>query len=87
MVIPAQVRAAVVVRKPNPGDLLPKMTLPALVTHGTRDQLILPAFGEFTASELPKAQLSLYEGIGHSPFFEEAPRFNEELAVFVRAVS
>jgi non-heme chloroperoxidase len=87
MVVPAQVRAAVVARTPNPGDLLPKLALPALVTHGTRDQLILPAFGKFTASALPNAQLSLYDGIGHSPFFEDAPRFNEELAAFVRAAN
>jgi non-heme chloroperoxidase len=87
MVVPAQVRAAVGARTSNPGDLLHSLLLPALVTHGTRDQVILPAFGEFTASALPSAQRSFYDGIGHSPFFEDAPRFNEELAAFVRAAN
>jgi non-heme chloroperoxidase len=31
------------------------------------------------------ARLSIYEGIGHAPFYEDAPRFNSELAAFVRA--
>jgi pimeloyl-ACP methyl ester carboxylesterase len=33
----------------------------------------------------PGAKLSVYQGIGHSPFFEDAPRFNAELAAFVRS--
>jgi hypothetical protein len=33
---------------------------------------------------IPGAKLSVYQGIGHSPFFEDAPRFNAELAAFVR---
>ena len=31
------------------------------------------------------AKLSVYQGVGHSPFFEDAPRFNAELAAFVRS--
>jgi pimeloyl-ACP methyl ester carboxylesterase len=49
--------------------------------------LILPAFGAFTAASVPGAELSVYDGVGHSPFFEDAPRFNAELAAFVRAAS
>jgi pimeloyl-ACP methyl ester carboxylesterase len=39
---------------------------------------------KYTASVIPGARLSVYEGIGHSPFYEDAPRFNAELAAFVR---
>jgi len=35
--------------------------------------------------EIPGAKLSIYQGVGHSPFFEAAPRFNAELAAFVRS--
>jgi len=84
MVIPARVRAAVVGRTPNPGDLLPKLSLPVLVTHGARDRIILLSFGQFTAAAIPNAKLSIYDGIGHSPFYEDAPRFNRELAAFAR---
>src|SRR5207249_715907 len=73
MVIPAKVRAAVTSRIPNPGDMLGRLTLPVLVTQGTHDKLILPAFSEFTAAAVPDAKLSVYDGIGHAPFFEDAP--------------
>ena len=31
------------------------------------------------------ARLSLYPNVGHAPFWEAAPRFNEELKEFVTA--
>ena len=34
---------------------------------------------------IPGAKLSIYQGVGHSPFFEATPRFNAELAAFVRS--
>jgi pimeloyl-ACP methyl ester carboxylesterase len=34
---------------------------------------------------IPGAKLSVYQGIGHSPFFEDPQRFNAELAAFVRS--
>jgi len=33
---------------------------------------------------VPGARLSLYDGVGHAPFWEEPPRFNRELAQFVK---
>jgi non-heme chloroperoxidase len=87
MACPAKVRAAVMSRTPNPGDLLPQMTAPVLVSHGALDRIILPALGEFTAKAAPNARLSLYDGVAHAPFFEDAPRFNRELAAFVRAAN
>ena len=34
--------------------------------------------------DIPGAKLSVYQGIGHAPFYEDAARFNTELAAFVR---
>jgi pimeloyl-ACP methyl ester carboxylesterase len=34
---------------------------------------------------IPGAKLSIYQGVGHSPFFVATPRFNAELADFVRS--
>ena len=87
MSIPAAVRALVLDRPPNPGDVLESLTLPVLITQGTHDRIVLPAMAQFTASAVPHAQLSLYDGIGHCPFAEDAPRFNRELAAFVRAAN
>jgi pimeloyl-ACP methyl ester carboxylesterase len=87
MLVPTPVRAAVLARSRDEGDLLPQLRVPVLVTHGAMDRIILPAAGEYTAAAVPGARLSLYEGVGHSPFFEDAPRFNRELAALARAAA
>jgi non-heme chloroperoxidase len=81
------IRALVLARTPNTADTLAGLTCPVLVSHGTEDQLILPSMAEFTASAAPRATLSRYDGIGHAPFWEDAPRFNRELAAFIRAIA
>jgi pimeloyl-ACP methyl ester carboxylesterase len=83
MLTPPKVRGAVLTRTPNSGDLLPGLLLPVLVTHGAKDQFALLALAEFTAATVPGARLSVYDDIGHTPFMEDAPRFNRELATFV----
>jgi non-heme chloroperoxidase len=80
-------RALVVDRTRNEGDVLAQLRVPVLVTHGNLDRIILPVAGEHTASAVPNARLSMYGGIGHSPFFEDPQRFNRELAEFVRATN
>jgi non-heme chloroperoxidase len=84
MAVPPRVRKAVRNRKPNPGDMLPTLRLPVLVTHGADDAVSLAARSHFAAGQIPGAELSIYEGIGHAPFWEDTPRFNRELAEFVR---
>jgi pimeloyl-ACP methyl ester carboxylesterase len=84
MLAPAPVRRMVLARTRNDGEILPTLRVPVLVTHGGMDRIIRPAMGEYTASSVPGARLSLYGGVGHSPFFEDAERFNRELAEFVR---
>jgi pimeloyl-ACP methyl ester carboxylesterase len=84
MLVPPRVRAAEMDRSRNEGDILPQLRVPVLVTHGAMDRIILPAAGEYTAAAVPGARLSIYEGVGHSPFFEDAPRFNRELDELVR---
>ncbi len=86
MMMPPAVRVSVLERPRNEGDMLPKITVPTLVVHGERDKIVLPAAGEYTAASVPGARLSIYKGLGHSPFMEDAPRFNRELAEFVRGV-
>ena len=63
------------------------LTLPVLVTHGAEDRNAKVGTAQFTASTIPGAKLSIYDGVGHSPFYEDAPRFNGELAAFVRAAN
>lgn len=84
MLPPPAVRQAVRARTPNPGDLLPTLRLPVLVTHGAADAVSLAARSRFAAAQIPGARLSIYDGIGHAPFFEDMPRFDRELAEFAR---
>jgi pimeloyl-ACP methyl ester carboxylesterase len=83
MLAPAQARAGLLRRPRNDGSMLEKLRLKVLVTHGSLDRLVLPVASAHTASVISGARLSLYGGVGHSPFFEDAPRFNRELAEFV----
>lgn len=83
MVLP-KVRAGLAGRPLDATEMMSKLKLPVLVTHGAEDRNAKVGAGQYTASVIPGAKLSIYDGIGHSPFYEDAPRFNTELAAFVR---
>ena len=85
MMVPPKVRLGMSNRPLNVDDMLRSLKLPVLVTHGAEDKNSNLIAAEYTAKMIPGAKLSVYEGIGHSPFFEDAPRFNAELAAFVRS--
>ncbi|MDE2516253.1 MAG: alpha/beta hydrolase [Rhodospirillales bacterium] len=65
-------------------DALARVRVPVLISHGTADAIVLPEAARLTQAAIPHARLSWYEGCGHSPFAEDAPRFNTELLDFVR---
>jgi non-heme chloroperoxidase len=85
MVVPPKVRAAVLGRPQDTPDILATITCPVLVTHGKDDNVLLAPMGEYTAKAIKGATLSMYEGAGHTPFWEFPERFNRELAAFVNA--
>jgi pimeloyl-ACP methyl ester carboxylesterase len=58
------------------------VTVPTLVTHGRRDRLILPPAAEMTAAAIKGATISFHDDCGHAPFYEDAERYNRELAAF-----
>ena len=63
------------------GSSFDELNLPVLVTHGDSDALTLPAAAENIAQRL-RGKLSIYADCGHMPFWEDARRFNHELAEF-----
>ena len=86
--VPATVRRAIAgwsTAAPLTIEALRRVTVPVLITHGRRDSVVLPAAAEMTASTIPHARLSWFDDCGHSPFVEDATRFNAELAAFVQA--
>jgi non-heme chloroperoxidase len=87
MMVPPKVRGALQGRPLDATENMSKLKLPVLVTHGAEDRNAKVGVAKYTASVIPGARLSIYEGIGHSPFYEDAPRFNTELAEFVRGAN
>lgn len=59
---------------------LNKVTVPALITHGRLDKLILPHAAEMTQAAVKTSRISWFDDCGHSPFYEDAERYNRELA-------
>lgn len=53
-----------------------------LLTHGSRDALVLPGMSQRMLTVNRGSSLSVYPQAGHSPFYEDAARFNGELAAF-----
>jgi pimeloyl-ACP methyl ester carboxylesterase len=81
------VRKLILNRSANEGDILPKIDVPVLVSHGARDPLILLEMGRYAAQQIPNAHLSVYDEVSHSPFYEDAPRYNAELLALARAAT
>lgn len=87
--VPAAVRRAIAgwsTAAPLTIDALRRVTVPVLVTHGRQDTVVLPAAAEMTAGTITHARLSWFDDCGHSPFVEDAARFNHELASFVASI-
>src|SRR6516165_857422 len=87
MMVPPKVRENMGGRTLSMDDTLQALRLPVLVSHGTADRLIQVAAAQHTAATIPGAKLSLYDGVGHAPFWEDTERFNAELAAFVRSAN
>jgi len=85
MLVPAHVRQAISGWSTDPAETvaaLKRVRVPTLVTQGRKDAVVLPAAAEMTAAAIAGARLSWFDECGHSPFSEDAPRFNAELARF-----
>jgi pimeloyl-ACP methyl ester carboxylesterase len=78
-IVPPYVRQALFSRSLENDDLLPRLRKPVLITHGQNDGCVLPAAAKEHAAAIPHARLSLYQRVGHAPFWEDADRFNREL--------
>lgn len=88
MMVPLYVREAIAGWSTDPVETVAKLRnvhVPVLISHGRRDRLVLPRAAEMTAATIAGARISWFDQCGHSPFCEDAPRFNRELAEFVRS--
>lgn len=85
MVVPPQIRGALIAREIDGDDVLATLSVPALVIHGLEDEIVSPSMAHHVLECCPTAAASWYEGIGHMPFVEASERFNQELATFVQS--
>jgi len=58
------------------------LQVPALVIHGSADELLSPINGDLVASLIPGARLELLDGVGHLFFWEEPQRSAELVRAF-----
>jgi pimeloyl-ACP methyl ester carboxylesterase len=84
MSVPPQVLGALISRRIDSDAVLAGLTVPVLVSHGLRDQIVLPTMAKHILHVCPTAQASWYDQVGHLPFAEDPPRFNDELAELAR---
>ncbi len=87
MMVPRHVRVSMQGRPADYEARLRALDIPVLVTHGELDKLVDIRMGRYTAETVPNAKLSVYENVGHAPFWEDTPRFNRELAELTRAAA
>jgi non-heme chloroperoxidase len=65
---------------------LKKITVPALVVHGSDDQIVpLEISANLTAKLLPKSKLVVYEGGSHGLLHVDKDRLNTDLLAFLRS--
>ncbi len=60
-------------------DTLAAIRVPTLVTTGDSDRILSPELSEYIHDNVRGSKLSIYAGVGHSPFMEASDRFNTEL--------
>jgi pimeloyl-ACP methyl ester carboxylesterase len=90
--IPARVWQAVLEQGLDPmfasGELqqdLPKLTAPTLLIWGSKDPLITEDLRQTLREGLPHAQVKIFEGLGHNPFWEDPRACGEAINAFLAA--
>lgn len=87
MVVSVDVRLALASRELDGDAVMASIECPVLITQGTEDEIVLPSMSEAIKAQIPHAELSFYDGAGHTTYGEATDRFNRELAAFVRGVA
>ena len=65
---------------------LPLIGTPTLLVWGDADSLVTRQMQEHLANSIPRADLLVYPGVGHTPRWEEPGRFSRDLVSFTRQV-
>jgi pimeloyl-ACP methyl ester carboxylesterase len=63
---------------------LPGIDVPTLLIWGDSDRLVGRSAQDRLLAALPRAELTIYLGVGHTPHLEEPTRFAEDVTHFVQ---
>jgi non-heme chloroperoxidase len=85
MMVPGDARVHMFDRRFDNRDVVPRIDVPLRLVAAGKDLSTPEADARTLAAGLPLASVSVYPDAGHSPFTEDAERFNRELAEFARA--
>ncbi len=86
LLVPAAVLSAMGGRSAPYETVLGSLNVPVLAIHGAEDCINLPAMARYTAHACPHGRALVYEGVGHSPFWEAPLRFNADLTAYLDAL-
>lgn len=88
MMVSPFIRRAVALQPPvDNSALLSSLRVPVLYTHGAQDSMVRAVAVDHIRRCCPAATVSIFEGAGHSPFWERPAQFDEELARFTLAAN
>jgi pimeloyl-ACP methyl ester carboxylesterase len=82
LMMPAYARRGMRGKRLDNTDLAGKVATPLLFIFGSQDAIMVGAELPAVVGALPAGRLTIYDGVGHSPFAEATPRFNADLRCF-----
>jgi non-heme chloroperoxidase len=83
VLMPMVARRTIAMRDENYLSLYQNLDAPIMLVHAQDDQIVLPAASEQLKAVRSDVTYSLYDMGGHAPHWENAERFDRELATFV----
>lgn len=83
MVVPTEVRLAMLQRSKDHKETYKGLSIPVLLTHGDADPDINIIAAKEGVAFLKDGKLSIYEGANHGPHWTDPKRFNEELSKLI----
>ena len=82
MLVPPQVRAASRLRQEDRRSVAQVTEKPCWIAWGDHEKLAPAEMGEQALKHFPNSKRKVFQQSGHSPFWEEADKFNIELTAF-----
>ncbi len=87
MGVPVYALKALRQRPIDNSDVVDQVNVPILISWGSEDEVMSEEMAQSLAAAFKDSRLSRYDGLGHSPFYEDAARFNRELADFAQSLN